>query len=180
LSFRNQTDEVMRKAQRRLAKSNPTAKQRSTADDRSTESNNSESADDTYRDNQPDLLDLQQVSHDPSIGAQATCFVLHNFVLDSVRPEKGIGYLRYLRSLCAAENNPAITSAIAAMGLASLSNINMQPALMMTARKEYASAVACTNSALRHPTLWKADSTLAAVILLGMFEVSKPTLLRSS
>jgi hypothetical protein len=62
-------------------------------------------------------------------------------------------------------------SAINALGLAALANMKMSPALMMTAREEYTAALACTNQSLKDPVISQADSTLMAVMFLGMFEV---------
>lgn len=65
-----------------------------------------------------------------------------------------------------------MSSAVAALGLATLGNIKTAPSIMMAAREEYAKALSCTNYALDDPILSKSDFTLAAVIVLGMFEVS--------
>jgi hypothetical protein len=102
---------------------------------------------------------------------QATAFVLDNYILEDTAPTKG--FLTYLNTLRITEDNPAINSAISALGLASLSNIEMAPGLMASARKEYATALRWTNSMLRDPSQSTADATLAAVILLGMFEVRR-------
>jgi hypothetical protein len=103
----------------------------------------------------------------------ANSFVLNNYILEDTVPGNGKGFLSYINNLRVTDNNPAINAAISALGLASLSNIEMAPGLMASARKEYATALRWTNSMLRDPTCSTADSTLAAVILLGMFEVCK-------
>lgn len=69
-------------------------------------------------------------------------------------------------------NSLVLTTALAAVGLAALSNIRLSPRMMLQARKEYTTALSQTNYALRDPVLSKRDDTLAAVVLLGMFEVS--------
>lgn len=115
------------------------------------------------------LLDVQHVSHQPFLKNQATCFVLYQYVLDGAKRSRG--YLSHLKTICAVENNPAVMAAISALGLASLSNLNADTVLMIKARKEYTVALAAANEALCDPASMTADSTLAAVILLGMFEV---------
>lgn len=69
-------------------------------------------------------------------------------------------------------NSPVLSTALAAVGLAALSNIRLSPRMMLQARKEYTTALSQTNHALRDTVLSKRDDTLAAVVLLGMFEVS--------
>jgi uncharacterized membrane protein len=104
------------------------------------------------------------------VSDQGTCFVFHNYVFNE--PEPSRTFLGYLYGLRAKEKSSALLSAMDALGLASLGNIKMAPTLMIAARKEYISALVSTNAALRDPVLSKADSTLTAVTLLGMYEVS--------
>ncbi|CAI7628229.1 unnamed protein product [Penicillium discolor] len=64
--------------------------------------------------------------------------------------------------------SPAVSMALAAVGLASLSNIRKSAGLMAIASREYTEALSLTGTALSDPT---SDATLAAVLLLSMFEV---------
>ena len=57
-----------------------------------------------------------------------------------------------------------------AVGLASFSNYVHSYELMARARKGYVSALKLTNSALRSPTDAKKDSTLFAILILGIYE----------
>lgn len=83
------------------------------------------------------------------------------------------GHMSYLLPLMKdSRNSPVLTTALAAVGLAALSNIRLSPRMMLQARKEYTTALSQTNHALRDHVLSKRDDTLAAVVLLGMFEVS--------
>lgn len=83
------------------------------------------------------------------------------------------GHMSYLLPLMKdSRNSPVLTTALAAVGLAALSNIRLSPRMMLQARKEYTTALSQTNHALRDHILSKRDDTLAAVVLLGMFEVS--------
>lgn len=67
--------------------------------------------------------------------------------------------------------SPAVSMALTAVGLASLSNIKKSAGLMTAANKEYTEALRMTGTALNNPT---SDATLAAVLLLSMFEVCFP------
>jgi hypothetical protein len=57
-----------------------------------------------------------------------------------------------------------------AVGLATLSNAVHAPELMVRARKDYVHALQLTNLALRSPVEAKKDTTLFAVMILGIFE----------
>jgi hypothetical protein len=63
-----------------------------------------------------------------------------------------------------------LLASLTAAGLASLSNSVNSPQLMIQARRRYVSALRLTNAALRSPTEAKKDSTLFAVMILGIFE----------
>jgi hypothetical protein len=80
------------------------------------------------------------------------------------------GQLDFLHAL-QAENAPALTASIHAVGLAALANIHRSSQVMLEAREEYGCALVATNAALQDPSRRSADSTLAAVVLLGMYEV---------
>ncbi|KAL7958831.1 hypothetical protein V8C34DRAFT_323799 [Trichoderma compactum] len=58
-----------------------------------------------------------------------------------------------------------------AVALAALSNIRLSPNTMLKAQKEYTTALSKTNLALKDPVLCKTDGILAAVVMLGIFEV---------
>jgi hypothetical protein len=81
------------------------------------------------------------------------------------------GHMSYLLPLIADPRNVAVNSALNAVGLAALSNIRLSPQLMLKARREYTNALSETNRALASIAMSKRDDTLAAVVLLGMFEV---------
>jgi hypothetical protein len=63
-----------------------------------------------------------------------------------------------------------LLASITAAGLASFSNSVHSPELMTEARRRYGAALGLTNAALRSPTEAKKDSTLFAVMILGVFE----------
>ncbi|KAE8452695.1 hypothetical protein EG329_013954 [Mollisiaceae sp. DMI_Dod_QoI] len=63
-----------------------------------------------------------------------------------------------------------LLASMSAVGLASFSNAVHAPELMVRARKDYVNALQLTNAALQSPTEAKKDSTLFAVMVLGIFE----------
>ncbi|KAK2056129.1 C6 zinc finger domain-containing protein [Colletotrichum caudatum] len=78
----------------------------------------------------------------------------------------------YLPRLCpyGLQNNDALSASILAASFASLSLKVSEPKMMKLARIHYASALSQTNQALGSPKSAVEDSTLAAVLLLGLFE----------
>ncbi|KAL3470775.1 hypothetical protein BJX99DRAFT_238891 [Aspergillus californicus] len=102
-------------------------------------------------------------------------FMFSNYLSGS--PGSNKGYLAYMSSLAKEPQvwESAAGSALTAVGLATMSNMRMAPQLMLAARREYTTALSRTNAALMDPVLSKADDTLAAVVLLGMFEVTTCT-----
>lgn len=59
-----------------------------------------------------------------------------------------------------------------ALGIAGVSNLYMDPSLKQEATRWYLKAIKMANKAITSPTEVKADSTLLAVNLLGMFEAT--------
>ncbi|KAK2001371.1 hypothetical protein LX36DRAFT_653440 [Colletotrichum falcatum] len=78
----------------------------------------------------------------------------------------------YLPRLCpyGLQNNDAMSASILAASFASLSLKVSDPRMMKLARIHYASALSQTNQALSSPKRAVEDGTLAAVLLLGLFE----------
>jgi hypothetical protein len=69
-----------------------------------------------------------------------------------------------------------------AVGLASYAHAAKAPSLMDNARRQYVKAIQLTNEALKSPKGVKDDSTLVAIMVLGIFETitgSKPALLKN-
>lgn len=104
----------------------------------------------------------------PSIESQAMRFFLYNFVLTDTKYRKG--HLEYLLNWELTQSK-TVSAAITALGMASLSNIRRDTSLMVNARRNYALALRRINEYLRDPVEVMADRTLAAVGLLGLFEV---------
>ena len=103
---------------------------------------------------------------------RATCYFLSNFILMS-KPGCNRGFLEYLIPLLKQESQENhLQHAFNSCALALLHNRGGPGSkLGEMAIGEYSRALAYTNTALRDPRVQKEDSTLAAVLLLGMFEV---------
>jgi hypothetical protein len=104
---------------------------------------------------------------------QASCHFVSNFVLV---PRQGStrGFMDYLIPLMKSESsNSHLQHAFNACALASLGNRGASKGANFTDRAfaEYTKALSATNTALRDPEASKTDGVLAAVLLLGMFEV---------
>ncbi|KAH8680288.1 hypothetical protein BGZ61DRAFT_456511 [Ilyonectria robusta] len=63
-----------------------------------------------------------------------------------------------------------LQAAIEAVGMAGISNVSYAPYVASKAKEQYCKAVTAVNLALGDPVQAAADSTLMAVILLGLFE----------
>lgn len=84
------------------------------------------------------------------------------------------GHMSYLLPLMESSRNSAANAAVNAVALAALSNIRLSPKTMRKAHQEYTTALSLTNLALQDPVMCRTDDTLAAVVMLGTFEVSWP------
>lgn len=104
----------------------------------------------------------------------ASCHFVSNFVLIP-RQGSSRGYMDYLIPLLKAEAPECrvLSHAFNACALASLGNRVASNGVNFSdlALSEYTKALASTHVALKHAELSRADGTLAAVLLLGLFEV---------
>ncbi|GKZ36594.1 hypothetical protein AbraIFM66950_007747 [Aspergillus brasiliensis] len=82
------------------------------------------------------------------------------------------GLLSYLPHLLSTNPSPALQATIKAAGLESMARINRLPELKRAAGEQYGRALVATNNALQDPVSATSDSTLGAVILLGMYELN--------
>jgi hypothetical protein len=69
------------------------------------------------------------------------------------------------------QSYPTLRETIKAVGTAGYAKATRYSEIIPTATKSYIAAVRGVNSALSHPELRSHDSTLAAILLLGMFEM---------
>lgn len=107
---------------------------------------------------------------------QALCYFLANWVLLPGQGCKG-GYMEYIIPLYSScKPNSHLHYALSAASLAAFGNRpncrqNSPKSISAKASSLYAKALEHTNMALRNPLLVKEDETLAAVLMLGFFEV---------
>lgn len=112
---------------------------------------------------------IEHSLHAP-LNDQGVAFFMTNYV------NKGVGNFRgfqeYLPSLYREEGHrTALSTVITAAGLASLSNAAKQFDVGALARRIYLEALRMVGEALADPLQVRSDQTLAAVMLLGLFEV---------
>jgi hypothetical protein len=68
--------------------------------------------------------------------------------------------------------HPLVATTMTALGIAGVSNLYMDPSLKREATQWYSNAIKMANAAISSPEEVKADTTLTAVNLLGMFEAT--------
>ncbi|KAI0967319.1 hypothetical protein F4678DRAFT_446243 [Xylaria arbuscula] len=81
------------------------------------------------------------------------------------------GHMSYLVCLIEDPGNKGVNTALDAVALAALSNVRLSPQILLKAQRQYTTALSQTNRALKDPIMCKTDDTLAAVVLLGTYEV---------
>lgn len=106
-----------------------------------------------------------------SLNERAVNFFFAHYVLSD--PPFSHSYRRGLSQLYNGEStNQILHLAIESVGLAGMANVHRAPHLMRDAKRQYGRALALTNKTLTDPVQVKADSTILAVLFLGLFEVS--------
>lgn len=148
LKFRDQTEEVGRRARSRTRETKPQGQAA------------------------PPLIksgpDKPSSSKLASLEEEATIFFLKNFVID---PDHVVMSLE--SSLENSQSGPEkmVNDAVISVGLAGLASARHDASTMMLARSKFASALSLTIAAIQDPGLVKSSSTLKAVMLVAMFEV---------
>jgi hypothetical protein len=105
----------------------------------------------------------------PTIEERATGFFFSNFVIGVHGPTRG--HLDHLEKLYNTDDmDDNLLASMKAVGLAGYSHVAHAPQLIKDARHEYTKALRLTNLALRSPEDVKKDSTLLAIMILGIFE----------
>lgn len=103
-------------------------------------------------------------------------FFFANYTCDD--PPLSVAYCSWLTKTYLEESpNHALRTAIEATGMAGISNRFYAPDMAAKSKVQYGRALAATKQALYNPVKSIEDSTLAAVILLGFFEVISTVLL---
>lgn len=109
-----------------------------------------------------------------SVEDQGSSFFFYNFVIeDSPFPASYSAFMPTLYNNVTALGpgaNP-LPGIITAIGMAGISNLQGSAAAMVATRQKYTKVLHTLNSALQDPRTATDDSTLMAVILLGLFEV---------
>lgn len=114
----------------------------------------------------PHLSSLQLA---PTIEDLATGFFISNYVIDNSRPNRG--HLDPISNMVRIGNlDEGLLAAMKAVGLAGFAHAAHAPHLLKNARYQYVKALQSTNVALRDPAQVKKDSTLMAIMILGIFE----------
>ncbi|RAL09347.1 Zn(II)2Cys6 transcription factor [Aspergillus homomorphus CBS 101889] len=166
LSFHDQTAEVVGKAHRRLQWQPECINSFSS---RKQSNPVSPSDAECSADRRPAATALMLQSVSTPIADQGIAYVLTYHVGPADRSVSG--HLSFLPSLLRQESSPAIMASINAMGLAALGNIHSSPQLIREARQNYTTALSKTNTALQDTATAKSDATLAAVLILGLYEI---------
>ncbi|KAL2830985.1 hypothetical protein BJY01DRAFT_260684 [Aspergillus pseudoustus] len=108
------------------------------------------------------------IAHVPtSIHEQAMSHSLRCYV----GTDQGRGILSYLPELLKTDPSDALLSTLRAIGLSSISRLHNLPGLKRSAGEEYCLALRATNRDLQHASTAVSDSTLATVVLLGLYEI---------
>ncbi|KAG6057237.1 hypothetical protein E4U17_001532 [Claviceps sp. LM77 group G4] len=173
LVFRNETQATERRARKASKKALEHKQRRET--DRDTSPSSSNGSSDTGGSHSPitPISRLPSVRNTPQIPLedQAACHFIANYVLV---PRHGslIGFMEFVVPLLKAENVPLhYRYAFEACALASLNNgVGNRNHFEKQALGKYTKALSTTFAALRDPEVAKEDATLAAVLLLGLFE----------
>jgi len=108
-----------------------------------------------------------------SVDEQAPCYFVTNYVAEADQSSKG--HFDFLLPMMQSEPpDSQLSIAFSAVAMASLANRpnTRNKKLWNEAVFRYSKALKATNLALQDPTKQKSDQTLAAVLMLGFYEVS--------
>ncbi|KAF7888467.1 uncharacterized protein EAF02_003008 [Botrytis sinoallii] len=115
------------------------------------------------------VISVNYLNITPSIEDRATAFFLSNYVIGDNGPTRG--HLDHLSDLYESDGiDDNLVAAVQAVGLAGYAHSAKAPHLINQARAQYAKSLQLTNTALQSPTTVKRDSTLLAILILGIFE----------
>ncbi|KAK0385938.1 hypothetical protein NLU13_7113 [Sarocladium strictum] len=103
----------------------------------------------------------------PQVQELARCYFYANHVSGSSQGR----HLSFLKPIIKECKDHILDAAVSAVALAAFANIHASPSLTVKSQAEYAAALSKTNRALGDPQLCKSDNVLAAVMLLGMYEI---------
>jgi hypothetical protein len=192
LTFRNESENVIRKAKAREAKE-AKARAASAAAHPTTSSThpspgsvNTEESMGIVRQSSPKTSSPRSLSpsHDSDfkysanisrcglgtpIEDRAVIFFASNYIIGKNGPTRG--HLNYLADIYQLNSvNEGLLASMKAVGFAGYSHASRTPELMANARYQYVMALKLTNEALASPTDAKKDATLVSIMILGIFE----------
>jgi hypothetical protein len=170
LVFRNETQATEKRAKKPSSKARKAGSQAAAASNRPWSSSAAPPASDALIvSSRP-----EQVPSTLSIPVEqvASYYFFTNFVATSDN-SASIGLTDYIIPLAnASPSNKHLSLAFSAASLAAFGNQPSRKALLTKAQEQYSKAIRHVNDVLRDPVATKTDETLAAVMLLGMYEVS--------
>ena len=103
---------------------------------------------------------------------QAVCMFFYDYVVTSRDATTDVGYLQILPDLWNKDGNtPAYQEAVSAVSLMYLAHRSSLDCLVLQARHHYGTALRLIAAALRDQEELKKDSTLAAILCAGLYEV---------
>ena len=103
---------------------------------------------------------------------QAVCMFFYDYVITSSDATTDVGYLQILPDLWNKDGNtPAYQEAVSAVALMYLAHRSNLEYLVLQARHRYGTALRLIAGALRDQEELKKDSTLAAILCAGLYEV---------
>jgi hypothetical protein len=101
----------------------------------------------------------------------ATCFFFMNYVLDD---QYSRGAFKHLIDIYRGETvSTSLADAVTSIGIAGPAHFYKDSSVMVNTNKKYSSALSSVSIRLRDSTSAKEDQTLMAVVLLGVYEVSR-------
>ena len=104
---------------------------------------------------------------------QAVCMFFHDYLVVPTGSAIGTGFLQNVPELFTKEPEmSALTKAVSAVALTSLAHRTSLDCLSTQARQQYGTALSLLNKPLCTQQAVKADSTLAAILCLDIYEVS--------
>ncbi|KAG9249113.1 hypothetical protein BJ878DRAFT_571847 [Calycina marina] len=104
----------------------------------------------------------------PGIEDQATAFFVTHYVVNEAGPTKGT--FNNMLSMCNADENVGLLSAMKAVGIAGVAHTAGESSLYNNSRYHYLKAIQGTSNALRAPESVRKDSTLTAIMVLSIYE----------
>ena len=103
---------------------------------------------------------------------QAVCMFFHDYLVVPREAAIGTGFLQNVPELFTKEPEmSALTKAVSAVALTSLAHRTSLDCVSAQARQQYGTALCLLNRSLRTQQAVEADSTLAAILCLDIYEV---------